>query len=219
MRNRVYVLVFEGFADWQVALALSEVTRPGDWEIATLGFTAQPVLSMSGLRVVPDVSIAAWQADAAALLIVPGSRAWERARSERIAGLAQQIHAAGTAVAAIGDGVLALAHAGLLQTRRHTANEATTIAREVPTYRGADHYDTQTLAVSDDGVITASQFGSVEFAREIIRSLDLYSTTDREHWYRLFKHAIPLPWFRDEAAQSSARRTRSSSCQTYSTAY
>jgi hypothetical protein len=50
------------------------------------------------------------------------------------------------------------------------------------------------LAVSDGGLITASQLGSVEFAREVIRTLDLYSPADREHWFRLFKHALPPPW-------------------------
>jgi hypothetical protein len=50
------------------------------------------------------------------------------------------------------------------------------------------------LAVSDGGVITASHLGSVEFAREVIRTLDLYSASDRELWYRLFKHAQMPPW-------------------------
>jgi hypothetical protein len=34
----------------------------------------------------------------------------------------------------------------------------------------------------------------VEFAREVIHTLDLYSPSDREHWYRLFKHAQLPPW-------------------------
>jgi hypothetical protein len=31
MRDTVYFLTFEGFADWQAALALCEIRRPGDW--------------------------------------------------------------------------------------------------------------------------------------------------------------------------------------------
>jgi hypothetical protein len=40
----------------------------------------------------------------------------------------------------------------------------------------------------------------VEFAHEVIRTLDLYSASDREHWFRLFKHAQLPPWCVGEAA-------------------
>jgi hypothetical protein len=55
------------------------------------------------------------------------------------------------------------------------------------------------LAVSDGGVISASHLGSVEVAHEVIRTLDLYSASDREHWFRLFKHAQLPPWCIGEA--------------------
>jgi putative intracellular protease/amidase len=76
MRDTVYVLVFEGFADWQVALALSEIRRPGEWEVHTVGFSRESVTSMSGLRVAPDCSLDELDLDAAALLIVPGGHVW-----------------------------------------------------------------------------------------------------------------------------------------------
>ncbi|HEX7732691.1 MAG TPA: hypothetical protein VF415_08600, partial [Rhodanobacter sp.] len=91
-------------------------------------------------------------------------------------------------------GVLALARAGLLDHCRHTGNHAGHIDTHVPDYRGAEQYDGSVLAVSDGGTLTASQFGSVEFAREVIRTLDLYNASDREHWFRLYKHALPPPW-------------------------
>jgi hypothetical protein len=69
----------------------------------------------------------------------------------------------------------------------------------VPGYAGAAQYDSTVLAVSDGGVITASHLGSVEFAREVIHTLDLYSAGDREDWFRLFKHARLPPWCVGEA--------------------
>ena len=63
----------------------------------------------------------------------------------------------------------------------------------MPGYAGSAQYDASVLAVSDGGTITASHLGSVEFAREVIRTLDLYSPSDLAHWYRLFKHAQPPP--------------------------
>jgi putative intracellular protease/amidase len=201
MRDTVYVLVFEGFADWQVALALSEIRRPGDWEVYTVGFSRESVTSMSGLRVVPDCSLDELDLDAVALLMLPGGHVWLGAYIEKLVDVARRVHGAGAPVAAIDDGVLALARAGLIDRCRHTANWAGNLGREVPAYKGHEQYDANVLAVSDGGFITASHLGSVEFAREIIHTLDLYGASDRHHWYRLFKHAIPPPWFAGEPTE------------------
>lgn len=201
MRDTVYVQVFEGFADWQVALALAEVRRPGDWDVRSVGFTDEPVMSMSGLQVLPDISMDAFDLDAAALLILPGGHRWQSAHIEQTAALARRVHDARAPVAAIDHGVLAVARAGLLDDCRHTGNWPGQIGREVPAYAGHDQYDANVLATSDGGVVTASHLGSIEFAREIIHTLDLYTTSDREHWYRLFKHAVPPPWLSSETVE------------------
>jgi len=202
MRDVVYVLVFEGFADWQVALALGEIRRPGDWDVRSVGFDRSPVTSMSGLQVLPDISVNELDLDAAALLVLPGGHLWLAAHVAQAAALARRVHDAGAPVAAIDQGVLALARTGLLDHCRHTGNWAGQIGRDVPAYAGHDQYDVNVLAVSDGGVITASHLGSIEFAREIIHTLDLYSTSDREHWYRLFKHAVPPPWLTGEPVEA-----------------
>ena len=49
MRDTVYFLAFEGFADWQAALALCEIRRPGEWQLRTVGFSMQPVVSSNGV--------------------------------------------------------------------------------------------------------------------------------------------------------------------------
>jgi putative intracellular protease/amidase len=199
MRDTVYFLVFDGFADWQAALALCEVRRPGDWRVQTVGFTREPVTSMGGLVVQPDATLAQLDLQRAALLIVPGGHLWQRGEGAPAVTTIRQLHAGGAPVAGIDSGVLALARAGLLDHCRHTGNWSGQIAHQVPAYAGADQYDNDVLAVSDGGVITASHLGSVEFAHEVIRTLDLYSASDREHWFRLFKHAQLPPWCIGEA--------------------
>ena len=199
MRDTVYFLVFEGFADWQAALALCEIRRPGDWLVQTVGLSRAAVTSMAGLNVQPDLSLEQLDPQRAALLIVPGGHLWLRGEGEAAVAAIRQLHVAGAPVAGIDCGVLALARAGLLDRCRHTGNWPGQIAAQVPSYAGADQYDSQVLAVSDGGVISASHLGSVEFAREVIHVLDLYSAADREHWYRLFKHAQLPPWCVGEA--------------------
>lgn len=199
MRDTVYFLVFEGFADWQAALALCEIRRPGDWEVQTVGFSRARVTSMGGLCVQPELTLDQLDDARAAMLIVPGGHLWQRGEGAPAVAAMRQLHAAGAVVAGIDSGMLALARAGLLDDCRHTGNWPGQIAAQVPTYTGAEQYDAEVLAVSDGGVISASHLGSVEFAREVIRTLDLYGPTDRDHWYRLFKHAQPPPWCVGEA--------------------
>lgn len=201
MRDTVYVLVFEGLADWQVALALAEIRRPGEWEVRSVGFTREPVMSMSGLQVLPDIGMDELDLQAAALLLLPGGHLWLSTQIEQAAALARRVHDAGAPVAAIDQGVLHVARAGLLDHCRHTGNWPGQIGREAANYQGHDQYDANVLAVSDGGVITASHLGTIEFAREIIHTLDLYSASDREHWYRLFKHAVPPPWLAGESVE------------------
>lgn len=204
MLDTVYFLAFDGFADWHAAHALCEIRRPGDWQLKTVGFSMQPVLSMAGLRVVPELTLDELDLRRAALLIVPGGYLWEHGDGDEAVQAVSRVHAAGAPVAAVDSGVLVLARAGLLDACRHTGSWPGHIGTHVPGYAGAEQYDANALAVSDEGVITASQLGSVEFAREVIRTLDLYNPSDREHWYRMFKHALPPPWCAGDAATAVA---------------
>src|SRR5438093_11738397 len=50
----VHCLVFDGFADWEPSFALAELRRSGGLRVTSVGFTASPVSSMGGLRILPD---------------------------------------------------------------------------------------------------------------------------------------------------------------------
>lgn len=78
MRDTVYFLVFDGFADWQAALALCEIRRPGDWQVRAVGFSTAPVESMGGLAVQPALALEQLDPARAALLIMPGGHLWQR---------------------------------------------------------------------------------------------------------------------------------------------
>lgn len=200
MRNIVYLFVFDGFADWGTALALCEVRRPGDYRVRTVGLRRAPVQSMGGLAVMPDLTIEEVDSRHGALMILPGGAAWERGENAAVAERLPHWHAHGMAIGALCSGVLALARAGLLERRRHTANHPGHIDTFVPGYAGAAHYDADALAVGEHGILTASAVGGVEFAREVIRLLDLYDSRDAEAWYRLFKYGDPPSWLVAETA-------------------
>src|SRR2546430_14776546 len=58
MPNRaIYLLVVEGFADWEPAHAVAELRRHGRYRAETVGLDRNPVISMGGLRITPSRTI------------------------------------------------------------------------------------------------------------------------------------------------------------------
>jgi putative intracellular protease/amidase len=183
----VHVLVFEGFADWEPAHALAELRRSGERAVVVVGYNAEPVTSMGGLRVLPDRQLKDVRQSEVEILILPGGDLWEgtypQAELERmLTGLI----AANVPVAAICAGTLPIARMGLLNDRRHTSNGPGYIAEHVPQYSGAALYEA-IPAVTDRGVITASGLAPVDFAREIFSQLKIFSAADEELWFDMFK--------------------------------
>ncbi len=186
----IFVLVFDGFADWEPSYALAELRRSGHHEVVSVGFTGDEVTSMGGLRVRPDRALADVRAEEVRLLILPGGDMWEREDAyprAQLEALVGELLAAERPVAAICGATVAMARAGLLDDRRHTSNMPNYLGETVPTYRGSAHYD-PALVVRDRGLITASGLGAVDFAREIFAELGVFSASDQSLWYDMFKH-------------------------------
>lgn len=184
----VHVLVFDGFADWEPAHALSELRRSGNRAVVVVGFDEEPVTSMGGLRVVPDTTLREIRRSDVEILILPGGDFWEATYPEaELTDLLIDLIASGVPVAAICAGTLALARAGLLNDRRHTSNMPGYLSEHAPQYSGAALYEAGPAA-NDGGVITASGLAPVEFAREIFRELKVFSAEDEGLWFDMFRH-------------------------------
>jgi putative intracellular protease/amidase len=185
----VYVLVFNGFADWEPADALAELRRSGKRHVRAVGFDEDTVTSMGGLRVVPDMALSNVEYDQVGLLLLPGGDMWEAGSSpeDALVALIEELISRKTPIAAICGATFALGRAGLLNDRRHTSTVPGDLAAIGPAYRGAEHY-TSSLAVSDRGVITASGLGSIEFAREIFSALLVFSEGEEETWFDMYRH-------------------------------
>jgi putative intracellular protease/amidase len=182
-----HLLVFDGFADWEAAYATAELRRSGKHQVVTVGFSGEPVISMGGLCVLPDVDLAELDPEEIRLLILPGGDRWEKAPPEEsLMALIGHLATSRTPIAAICGATLAVARSGLLQGRKHTSNGLDYLKARVPNYTGeADYVDA--LAVRDRGLITASGLGALEFAREIFVELGVFSSEERALWYRTFK--------------------------------
>jgi putative intracellular protease/amidase len=183
----IYVLVVEGFADWEPAHALAELRRQGQFRVEAVGLTLKPVQSMGGLTILPSKAVAEVDLADVAAFIVPGGDRWEKSPAEpELETLLRQLDAAAIPIAAICGATVAIARLGLLRGRQHTSNGLSYLRSHVPTYSESHAY-VDAPAVRDRRLITASGLANVEFARELFEELDVLGPDVRELWARVFR--------------------------------
>jgi len=184
----VYLLVVDGFADWEPAHAIAELRRHGGYRIETVGLTSEPVVSMGGLRVIPSRPIDQIDPDDVAVFIMPGGDRWEKMPMEaELESALKRLDEGKVSLAAICAATVAIARVGLLRGRQHTSNGLRYLQSLVPGYSEAQNY-VEAPAVRDRGLITASGLADVEFARELFEELDVLSPHDRTLWANLFRN-------------------------------
>jgi len=189
VRRKAYLLIFDGLADWEPALALCEINKSGKFDVATVGLSAEPVTSMGGVRIIPDLTLDAVDPERAAVFIMPGGEMWEQGPQAQTIELLGRLNARGTIIAAICAATLEVVRAGLTHGLHHTSNSKGYLKAMLPEYRDEAHY-VDRLAVSDRNIITASGLGSVEFACEILGGLQIYSGEELQELHAMFKHGI-----------------------------
>ena len=189
MKPKAYFLVFDGLADWELAHALCEINKSGKFEVVSVGFSDKPVTTMGGLKLSPDISLDEVTAADACIFMLPGGDMWERESHEDLKTLLRRLHAEKVPIGAICGATLEVARAGLTKNILHTSNSKDYLKTVVAGYSDENFYVDE-LAVADQNVITASGLGCVEFAREVIKQLNLYNETDTRTWFEMFKHGV-----------------------------
>jgi len=192
MQKTAYLLVFDGLADWEPAHILCELRKSGQYVVKSAGFSREPITTMGGVTILPDVTLEEIEAADTAVFILPGGHMWEQQGNESLQGLLRDLHAQDVPLAAICGATLEIARAGLTHQLQHTSNILEYLQELVPGYRDQDYYVNE-FAVTDQNIVTANGLGSVEFAREILKLLNVYNEADADAWYGMFKHGIYAP--------------------------
>lgn len=164
------MFVFDGFAEWEPASALAELRRTFGFSVQTVALTRSPIVSMGGLRVLPDLLLGKVRLDLAGIVILPGGDAWMQAEMVELTSFIKAVSKADRPVAAICGATLSLAHAGLLDDHRHTSNGYDFIPQYVAGYKGHKLYE-KLRAVRDGNVITANGLAPFAFASGIFRAV------------------------------------------------
>ncbi|MGW3416314.1 type 1 glutamine amidotransferase family protein [Streptomyces sp. NPDC000888] len=184
----VHLAVYDTFADWETGHTTAYLARAGR-EIRTVGPTREPVTTVGGVRIQPDLALDELRPEDSSLLILTGADLWDTGDDlARFARKARAFLDAGVPVAAICGGTAGLAREGLLDDRAHTS--AVSFYLAATGYKGGERY-VDTDAVTDGNLITAGPTEPVAFAREVFGLLGVYEGEVLDAWYRLFHDSDP----------------------------
>lgn len=202
----VHVAVYDGWADWEVGLATAHINdgqwqrRPGAARVVTVGETLDPVTTMGGLRLVPDLALGDVAPADSAMLVLPGASSWLTGANGAFVEAAARFLEAGVPVAAICGATVGLALGGLLDDRPHTSNAA--VVLEAVGYGGGAYYVDEPAVTAGD-LITASGTAPVHFAREVLARLALYEPSVLASWFKLYGDRDPAGYLELEGASAA----------------
>jgi putative intracellular protease/amidase len=186
-KQTAHVALYDDLADWEVGHLLAEL-RTGRFtgtrfDVVAVAESMDPITTMGGVRMVPDMILAELEPADSDLLILPGGEAWDAGGGEPFAAAAKQFMDAGVPVAAICGATAGLARAGLLDGRAHTSAAPDYLA--MTGYAGAHHYVDE-RAVVDGNLVTAGPQSPVQLATATLRRLELASDETLDAYERLF---------------------------------
>ena len=151
-------MIFDRLADWETPYALCAITRSEKFEVVTVGFSQQPITTMGGLKLIPEIPLPYVDQDEASIFILPGGEMWERQSDANLQQLLLKLHEAQVPIAAICGGTLEVVRAGLTHKLRHTSNSKQYLKTNVSDYKDEAFYVDQ-LAVTDQHIITGERHG------------------------------------------------------------
>lgn len=193
MKNTVYIYVFDTMADWEIGYLSTEINSGRYYKkgllplkIVTVGINKNPITTMGGLEILPEIELKECSIEETVALILPGGNTWTEAIHAPIIKMAEEYLDKGIVVGAICGATIRLAMEGLLNKRPHTSNDLGYLKMICPSYDGEEYYK-QECAVTDRSLITASGIAPLEFTFHILKILEVFSPQTLDSWYNLYK--------------------------------
>jgi putative intracellular protease/amidase len=193
MPNRTaHVAIYDTLTDSEIGHLLVEL-RTGrftsePFDIVTVAESPEPIVTMGGLRLVPEAVLGDLEPSDSDLLVLPGAALWDEGGGEAFAAVAARFLDAEVPVAAICGATAGLARAGLLDEREHTSAAPEYLA--ATGYAGGELYRDRRAVVSGD-LITAGPQSPVQFACATLERLGLASQQILDAYEGVFHHADP----------------------------
>jgi putative intracellular protease/amidase len=188
----IYIYVLDTLADWEIGHVTSEINSGRFFKknakpvsIKTVSHSKEPIKTMGGLTIVPQLLITDIPLSETTMLLLPGADTWNEPKHTAIIKKAAELLLLGATVCAICGATTALANFGLLNERIHTSNGSGFLEMVAPGYHGQKYYADKP-AVAADKLITASSTGTLLWTKLIIEHLDVFEADTLNFWYKFF---------------------------------
>jgi len=174
---KLAIILTDGYADWECAFLNGIGSAYYGVETVNVAPCGANIRSQGGLQTVPDGRVESVSADDFDGIVLCGGMAWTTPEAPDIKRLLLEFLDREKHVAAICGGTLALANAGILNSRRHTSNDLNFLSGNSTAYAGHSNYVDVPVAVVDQNVITAAGSAPAHFSAAVFRALGVDSET------------------------------------------
>ncbi len=197
---KVYLYILNTMADWEIAYITAELNsgrflKNGNVPILKVAKSLNPVTSMGGMDINVDLKLSEVEFAEGDLLILPGADTWMEEEHTSVIEIVGDLIDRGVIVAAICGATVALANAGILNSRKHTSNGNGFLEMMSPEYKGSDSY-IDSPAVCDSNLITASGMAPLEFTYEIMKRTEVMKEETVTAWYQLYSTKEPRYFYK-----------------------
>lgn len=202
MKKTILFMLLEQYADWEAAYLSSAIYMLGEgkFEVKTVSLKNEYVTSIGGFRTLADYDIASIPADFEALMLI-GGMTWRTEDTKQIKNLAEWCLENGKVLGAICDATTFLGKVGVLNHVKHTSNELNDLKNWAgDSYTGEVNYVIEP-AVSDGNVVTANGTASLEFAKNVMLTLQVAPEEKINEWYGFHKFGIYKAAMPQDAAE------------------
>ncbi|GMQ64659.1 DJ-1/PfpI family protein [Vallitalea maricola] len=168
---KTYVIIYEGFAHFEVILASYFLKTQGD--LVTVGINSNSIVSCEGYRIIPDITLGEVDVAEVDVLIIPGGDLEEISQDSLLHDVITRVNKQGKVIGAICSGVYHLAKAGVLNGKGYTT---TLDINKLSEFNAAYFKDEN--CVLDGNVITAKANGYVDFGIKLGEVMGIYEDED-----------------------------------------
>ncbi len=193
MRKIAYLYVFDTMADWEPGYVIAELhsgryfkDKTLKYDVKTVSLTQEPITTMGGMTILPNLTIHQLTTHEAGVLILPGGDTWLEPLHDPVFNCVSEFLQAHIPVAAVCGATFGLAAHGFLNNRQHTSNDRDYLKAICPTYEGESFY-LHEPAVIDGDLITASGVAPLDFTCTILDKLEVFLPATLEAWYKLYQ--------------------------------
>lgn len=195
--KKVYLYVFDTMSDWEIGYLTSELNSGRYFkkgvqpiQVITVGNNKSPIITMGGLKVLPEISLDECNLKTTDVFVLPGGFTWTESIHDTVLEKTEKALMQGTVVAAICGATVGLAKRGLLNSRSHTSNDLEYLKMVAPNYIGEKYYKFES-AVTDENLITASGIAPLEFTMQVLKVLDVFKSETLQAWFNVYKTQEP----------------------------